>query len=61
VTEFYNGPYAGVEIDDRTIVASGELATPAGSVFRFADTYSVESSGFRVTRTRSNPSEGISN
>ncbi|NLN47157.1 MAG: hypothetical protein GX153_11435 [Clostridiaceae bacterium] len=51
VTEFYNGPYAEVEFDDRSIVASGELATPAGSVFRFADTYSVESSGFRVTRT----------
>ncbi len=27
-TEFYNGPYAGVEIDDRNIVARGELATP---------------------------------
>ncbi|WP_026923502.1 RICIN domain-containing protein [Glycomyces arizonensis] len=45
------GKYDSVAVDGTALVATGEVRSPAGSVFRFEDRYSVaEAGGFSVER-----------
>lgn len=50
VSVIHQAPYAQVSEADGGILAEGEVATPGGSRFQFADRYEAAGNGFRVSR-----------